>query len=577
MAETSIDKDWRTPIIIGVAFCIIGAATIYSLFGGENDGVILQDNTIVVDSIMDAGLVEFDDTQIIFKEGTKRLKEVNDSSVIVSGVFANAPVGYLRKVIAIERKDGVVVLKTEHASLTDAIKECDVRIRKMVFDKEFEGGEQVSIHINGSDTLYEPSVNEFKGRLKKAWVVPIIYNTDKTKSNEKATAEASISVNGSVSIVPELGLELKIKDGKIVKLIFDFDSESILALNLLASATVTGKHSILSNKELELPEISLPVFTVPIGPLMVPFRHSMVFTLDTRAQLKASLESNISDTLRMGVRYIYEDSVPWQPHLYNGFHFSEPVFRGSADAQAGVSVEYRLYPVSVSEATDVSYSGFGIRSGLHGTADFSTALSDTMSLSMDSLHWKLKLETTAFLKVGMKFFSRKILDKRYSSPSKDTLLMEGFLEASEQKRKEDAFNNYGSFEELVEAFKKDSVLVGRNAIMNKIFFDYNKASLKPESKPELDKIIRQIPNFQIVVPRFKVKITAHTDNIGSESFNLALSQERAESVFSYFVENGVDSNLVVFEGKGSSMPEFENDTKEHQAKNRRAKISFIAE
>jgi len=577
MAEASPTKNWKAPVAIGIVLSIISAITAFTLFGRENDGVILQDNTIVVDSIMDVGLVEFDDTQIIFREGTKGLDEINDSTVIVSGVFANAPVGYLRKVVAIERRDGVVILKTEYASLTDAIKECDIRIPKMVFDTVFTGGEQVTIHINGNDTLYEPSVNEFKGKLKKAWVFPINYITDRTKSNGKVAAGGSIHVTGSASIIPELGLELKIKDGKIEKLVFDFYSESILSLNLLATATVSGKYSMISNTELELPELPLPVFRVPIGPLLLPFRHAIIFTIDSKAKIQGSVESSITDTLKMGVRYVYNDSIPFQPNVSNGFHYTEPIFHWEADAQAGISVEYRLFPVSEFEATDIGYSGFGIRSALHGTANFSATLFDTTALTLDSLHWEVKAETNAFLNVGMKFFSRKIADKKFKSAIKATLLTEGIHEATEEKRVADAFSNYGSFEELVEAFKKDSVLVGRNAIMNKIYFDYNKASLKPGSEPELNMIIKQIPNFQVVVPNFKVKITGYTDNVGSEDFNHTLSQNRAESVFSYFIENGVDSALVMFEGKGSANPEFENDTKEHQAKNRRAKISFVAD
>ncbi|TMX33651.1 OmpA family protein [Vibrio sp. Hep-1b-8] len=74
-----------------------------------------------------------------------------------------------------------------------------------------------------------------------------------------------------------------------------------------------------------------------------------------------------------------------------------------------------------------------------------------------------------------------------------------------------------------------------------------------------------------------IVITGHTDSIGSEQVNTALSVKRAQSVANYLIQKGIDSNLVVVEGKGESQPVESNNTDAGRAKNRRVEIDYTIE
>lgn len=107
--------------------------------------------------------------------------------------------------------------------------------------------------------------------------------------------------------------------------------------------------------------------------------------------------------------------------------------------------------------------------------------------------------------------------------------------------------------------------------LNNIFFDFDKFTLKKESYPELDRLTKLIKEN----PKYKIKIEGHTDNIGSESYNLELSRKRAESVRNYLVSKGVSIKRFSLLSFGSSMPIASNDTEEGRAMNRRVVVSFI--
>ncbi len=81
-------------------------------------------------------------------------------------------------------------------------------------------------------------------------------------------------------------------------------------------------------------------------------------------------------------------------------------------------------------------------------------------------------------------------------------------------------------------------------------FDFNKSSLKPEGKAKLDELIRSMKAINID----SIIAVGHTDRIGSDAYNLKLSQRRAESVKAYLVAHGVPANRVSTDGKGKKEP-----------------------
>ena len=87
-------------------------------------------------------------------------------------------------------------------------------------------------------------------------------------------------------------------------------------------------------------------------------------------------------------------------------------------------------------------------------------------------------------------------------------------------------------------------------VIENIFYDYNKATLRPESKAALDSMV-QVMNDN---PYITIEMASHTDRVGGDEFNLKLSDRRAKSVVDYMIENGIDSARLQFKGYGKSQP-----------------------
>lgn len=116
------------------------------------------------------------------------------------------------------------------------------------------------------------------------------------------------------------------------------------------------------------------------------------------------------------------------------------------------------------------------------------------------------------------------------------------------------------------------VKVGAKIVMKNIFFEFNKANLKPESIPELKRLIKMLND----VPTLKIEISGHTDNVGSELYNQELSERRAKSVVDYLVDNGIDSDRLTYKGYGLTQPIASNETEDGRAMNRRTEFKVIS-
>jgi outer membrane protein OmpA-like peptidoglycan-associated protein len=119
-----------------------------------------------------------------------------------------------------------------------------------------------------------------------------------------------------------------------------------------------------------------------------------------------------------------------------------------------------------------------------------------------------------------------------------------------------------------EAMAKDLGRTGHVSIYG-IYFDTDKAEIKPGSEPtlkEMAKLLRENPGL-------KVYIVGHTDNVGSLTYNLDLSQRRAESVVKALVTlHGADRNRMVAKGVGPLSPVAPNKNEEGRGKNRRVEL-----
>jgi OOP family OmpA-OmpF porin len=114
-----------------------------------------------------------------------------------------------------------------------------------------------------------------------------------------------------------------------------------------------------------------------------------------------------------------------------------------------------------------------------------------------------------------------------------------------------------------------SLISTGKAVIYGITFDFDKADIKPESKPQLDQIAKLLTDHA----ELKLAITGHTDNQGSADYNQKLSQRRAEAIAAALAGGyGIAADRLSAQGMGASAPVASNDSEEGRAKNRRVEL-----
>jgi OOP family OmpA-OmpF porin len=103
-------------------------------------------------------------------------------------------------------------------------------------------------------------------------------------------------------------------------------------------------------------------------------------------------------------------------------------------------------------------------------------------------------------------------------------------------------------------------------VLNNVLFDFDKSTLKPEGKAEIDKLVAEMTKF----PGDTVVVVGHTDSVGTDAYNMALGQRRADAVVAYMKAAGIDAARVGSKSMGESSPAVPNDSAANRALNRRA-------
>jgi outer membrane protein OmpA-like peptidoglycan-associated protein len=104
--------------------------------------------------------------------------------------------------------------------------------------------------------------------------------------------------------------------------------------------------------------------------------------------------------------------------------------------------------------------------------------------------------------------------------------------------------------------------------MSDVLFDFNKYTLKPEAREKLAKV----SGILVAYPGLKLQVEGYTDNIGSEEYNQKLSEQRADGVRDYLIQQSVADANVTAQGYGKSHPVADNSTNEGRAQNRRVEL-----
>ena len=121
-----------------------------------------------------------------------------------------------------------------------------------------------------------------------------------------------------------------------------------------------------------------------------------------------------------------------------------------------------------------------------------------------------------------------------------------------------------------DASKNKTLKKGETLKFKSLNFDVDKSIIKNSSFKELDALVTILK----ANPSYNLEISGHTDNTGSDKYNMQLSKERAEAVRAYLIKKGIKSNRITAKGYGSSQPISSNATPEGKLKNRRVVFSL---
>jgi len=110
--------------------------------------------------------------------------------------------------------------------------------------------------------------------------------------------------------------------------------------------------------------------------------------------------------------------------------------------------------------------------------------------------------------------------------------------------------------------------VGQSIQLNNVFFEQGRPVLKPESFPELNRLVQ----IMLDNPTLKIEISGHTDNVGNKDALMKLSQDRVVAVRTYIEKKGIRKDRMDGKGYGATQPIAPNDTEANRQRNRRVEF-----
>jgi len=105
-----------------------------------------------------------------------------------------------------------------------------------------------------------------------------------------------------------------------------------------------------------------------------------------------------------------------------------------------------------------------------------------------------------------------------------------------------------------------------------VLFGFDQADLSADAKANLDKLVTVLNTY----PDTNIEVQGHTDSKGSETYNQNLSVKRATSVSEYLVAREITAGRIITKGFGETLPEYDNETEDGRAQNRRVEFLITA-
>ena len=270
--------------------------------------------------------VSEDGSTITFSQSTAELVQVQPGEVIVAGPSARAPHGFLRRVTAVETSGGQVTLRTEPATLEEAIEQGSIRLRRTFTPADVQQGafQAQGVQLLGSEVSGQGT--KFLIRLEDM----VLYDRDGNQS----TRDDQVRANGMLEFEPSISLDIDISLWKITY--FNFVAEA----NEKAQVEITsGLEERATLWRMRIASYPLGAITVFVGPVPVVFTVEMPIYVTVEGKVHAGLVMGATQELSTAAGARWQDGR-WEPvsRLTNRFSWNRPRLSAGGEVKAAVPV-----------------------------------------------------------------------------------------------------------------------------------------------------------------------------------------------------------------------------------------------
>jgi outer membrane protein OmpA-like peptidoglycan-associated protein len=183
--------------------------------------------------------------------------------------------------------------------------------------------------------------------------------------------------------------------------------------------------------------------------------------------------------------------------------------------------------------------------------------------SIDGSRTNRGLSVNASIAFPLSNFKHKA-DKKEKTPSL-------YAQEKEDKKKDTPVEkSCYTIDEINVLIDADKSVDNKVICMENLNFEFNKSTLDKESGNYLVNVVKLLEK----VPVMKMKIIGHTDNVGTEEYNMDLSKKRAAAVYNFLINKGISKDRLSYEYYGSSRPLVPNDSDANRALNRRVEFAI---
>lgn len=334
----------------------------------------LSDNTLIVDSNLGKSLISVDKDQITFSTNGVGVDKIKVGSILVSDISPNAPIGFLRKVTAINPSNDKVVFKTTQATLTEAIKSGKVKYHRVIKAEDI-----LSVDRSGKGILPNGRISE------------------EGFSESYAKTILGVQITGQMTF--EAGFDFEL----------DIDNQNIT--NFKAALVLTNTNKIrgevlavgqAGTGEIILATYRLRPFTIMVGVVPIPIASQKIFiTVGVDGKISAKLISEAINVNTVTVGIQYQNGWKNISEVKNDIQKEKFDYEGKVKLEAWIQAKYQIFPYGLSD----SEIYLAARGSVIGEASKSNCKSEA------KLDWAAQLSG----KVNIKLFDAKIVNQADST------------------------------------------------------------------------------------------------------------------------------------------------------------------